>query len=264
MGHSGTSAPALINYVYEHNLSHTSSVSFALREMPSFLHPVVDFCLSTEPLPPANIDLYILPAGTSRENWTAVLNSALPIIAYGPASLLPAAFENGCADYLKEPWDIPELKARILRILPPKQITFEWGTLFLQGNRLCVAPSSGTEAGPSGRQQFDQQFDQQLDQQLGQQLQQHDKQQHEQQVGQDIELSPPEAAILRLLLLQSGNPVSRHSLQYILWGYPQAKSRAIDVHISTLRKKFNQLAGFSLDPHPIKSIYRYGYKLIHN
>ncbi len=242
MGLSGTSATTLINYVYEHNLTHTSSVSFALREMPAFLHPAVDFCLSTEPLPPATTDLYILPARAATEKWTTIQHSAVPVIAYGPASLLTAAFDNGCADYLKEPWDIPELKARILRMLPPKHIRFEWGTLSFQRNRLCVETSSGTQP-PKWNSST---------------------QASTQHAKQNVKLSPPEAAILRLLILQSGNAVSRQSLQCMLWGYPQANSRAIDVHISTLRKRFNYLAGFTLDPHPIQSIYRYGYKLIHS
>lgn len=39
-------------------------------------------------------------------------------IAYGPVSLMGAAFGAGAADYLREPWSIPELRARLGRLLP--------------------------------------------------------------------------------------------------------------------------------------------------
>jgi DNA-binding winged helix-turn-helix (wHTH) protein len=37
-------------------------------------------------------------------------------VAYGPVALMDKAFEGGCADYLREPWALPELFARLKRL----------------------------------------------------------------------------------------------------------------------------------------------------
>jgi DNA-binding winged helix-turn-helix (wHTH) protein len=37
-------------------------------------------------------------------------------IAYGVVALMGAAFDRGCADYLREPWSLPELVARLRRL----------------------------------------------------------------------------------------------------------------------------------------------------
>jgi len=58
-------------------------------------------------------DLIVLPAGLLLEGAGA--DGDVPRIAYGPASLMADAFAEGCADYLREPWDLEELEARALR-----------------------------------------------------------------------------------------------------------------------------------------------------
>jgi DNA-binding winged helix-turn-helix (wHTH) protein len=40
----------------------------------------------------------------------------LDCIAYGPVALMDTAFEQGCVDYLREPWSLPELEARLRRV----------------------------------------------------------------------------------------------------------------------------------------------------
>jgi len=37
-------------------------------------------------------------------------------IAYGPVELMEAAFDRGCADYLREPWGLLELRVRVCRL----------------------------------------------------------------------------------------------------------------------------------------------------
>lgn len=221
-----TAANNLINYVYKQNeLEASGDTCEGGRppKIPSSIHPAIEICLSIEPLPADLIDLYILPVKAASQQWEHIVTGAHPVIAYGPPCLLPLAFDCGCRDYLREPWDISELKARSLRLLPPKHIVFEWGTITFQKDSLQVQkPKPKT-----------------------------------------LNLSPPEATILRMLLLRRGTPVSRQCLQCALWNNPKAVSRAVDVHISTLRKKLNQLAGYSLAPHPIRSVYRYGYEFIH-
>lgn len=56
-------------------------------------------------------------------------------IAYGPVSLMQSSFDSGAADYLREPWSLPELRARVSRFLG---IDFRVGdsTLRLSGSTL--------------------------------------------------------------------------------------------------------------------------------
>lgn len=64
---------------------------------------------------PPEADLYVLPA----ELYLSLPAEARPrpAFAYGPERLMPAAFEAGCADYLREPWGPSELRARARRLL---------------------------------------------------------------------------------------------------------------------------------------------------
>ncbi len=55
-------------------------------------------------------------------------------------------------------------------------------------------------------------------------------------------LSLQEQRVLRALLRQKGTVVSREALQYALWGkLPHGRSRAVDVHVSSLRRKLRRL-----------------------
>jgi hypothetical protein len=78
------------------------------------------YLFSERPLSESRADCYIIPAemihllfgGRNRpDTW-------VPVIAYGKADLLMKAFEAGCRDYLKEPWDTTEMEFRIKRIFP--------------------------------------------------------------------------------------------------------------------------------------------------
>ena len=56
------------------------------------------------------------------------------------------------------------------------------------------------------------------------------------------ELSLQEQLILRALLRQTGTVVSREALQYALWGkLPDGRSRVVDVHVSSLRRKLQKV-----------------------
>ncbi|HET7839474.1 MAG TPA: winged helix-turn-helix domain-containing protein [Rectinemataceae bacterium] len=50
-------------------------------------------------------------------------------IAYGPAGLMGACFEAGCVDYLRDPWPLEELAARLGRIERPR---FRLGTALVE------------------------------------------------------------------------------------------------------------------------------------
>jgi DNA-binding response OmpR family regulator len=80
--------------------------------------------------------------------------------------------------------------------------------------------------------------------------------------GQE-ELSFVEAAILKTLLAHRGEVVPRDALFYTIWGrLPENASRAVDVHISSLRKKIlglcaDNVTGMSV----ITSVRRVGYMI---
>ena len=62
-------------------------------------------------------------------------------IPYGPVALMEKAFEWGCVDYLREPWTLPELRARGGRF---RKLRFRLGeaTLELRGIRLASETAS--------------------------------------------------------------------------------------------------------------------------
>jgi len=116
------------------NFITASSTPPSLEQIPVQTDPDIHIRISEEPLPPSETDLYVVPAqklaaftapgtgGVDRSSGTAV-------IGYGPAKMLGPAFEAGCRDYLKEPWDYRELKARAGRFLPRRELDFEWGRI---------------------------------------------------------------------------------------------------------------------------------------
>ena len=62
-------------------------------------------------------------------------------IPYGPVALMEKAFERGCVDYLREPWTLPELRARGGRFC---RLRFRLGetALELRGTRLAGETAS--------------------------------------------------------------------------------------------------------------------------
>ncbi len=60
---------------------------------------------------------------------------------YGPVALMEKAFDHGCADYLREPWALPELRARAIRFF---KLKFQAGDkkLELRGRRLTGEAAS--------------------------------------------------------------------------------------------------------------------------
>ncbi|MFO7730884.1 MAG: hypothetical protein R6V86_08980 [Spirochaetia bacterium] len=288
MSCAGRPFNSVINVVYDNTLRAADALPLPTDAFPAFLHPKVEICFSRSPLSTEQIDLYVVPAVTlplRRRNQGAQPCSTVPVIAYGPEKLLPLAFDCGCCDYLRSPWTLDELRVRALRALPPRQLEFEWGTISLerelQGDVLRLHEPPG-KAGSHGR-------DKALEGHAPTQTS-NPTQTPAQGRPSGLKLSAPEAAILRRLILQSGTPVSRECLQaglQGLWGLQgqpgktpppagraagrissrstagRTAGRAVDVHISSLRKKFNLLSGKTLQPHPIQSIYGYGYVLIH-
>jgi DNA-binding winged helix-turn-helix (wHTH) protein len=84
-------------------------------------------------LPEERVDAYVVPV----EQASLLLDGAsrpptwLPVLAYGGASDLPAAFLAGCRDYLREPWSPEELSFRVVRIMNTSRFPVSWGQVRL-------------------------------------------------------------------------------------------------------------------------------------
>lgn len=123
------------------------------------------------------------------------------LIAFGPAECLRAAFLAGCDDYLREPWDPEELEARVERLASSRAVR---------------------RAAMGGRCEL-----------VGRMAVLSD--------GREVRLSAHEAVVARLLFANRGAVVSRRTLAFALWGRAlDGPSRAIDVHVSALRKKLGR------------------------
>jgi DNA-binding response OmpR family regulator len=157
----------------------------------------------------------------------------IPILVFGHSGLLPKAFSLGCADFLTEPWDYPELKARALRSVPPPILCVrgrcyclrEKGLILMQdsGSDFCRETPESSHAGGSAG----------IPAGLPAEL--------PAGVPEELKLSYYESAILRLLLINRAKPVYREAIQYALWGELNRSSRALDMHITSLRKKIKRL-----------------------
>lgn len=239
-GDTSSAAKQLINLVRAE-----TPAAFYPVQLPAQLMPGVHIAISSAPLPAHLIDLYVLPVEQYTGGSMELQAGEPPVIAYGAAELLPLAFDCGCCDYLREPWGVSELRVRAARNLPPRRMRFSWAVVELHRNSLRCIEHLDTErrsSNPGGGRPDS--------------------------VPPAVKLSPPETALLKQLLASGGNPVPRECLQYALQHTSrisrQENSRAVDVHISGLRKKFNRLAGYRLMPPPIRSVYGYGYQLIHS
>lgn len=162
-------------------------------------------------------DLAVVPVDT----YLALPESLrlAPSFAYGPVSLIDAAFEAGCLDFLREPWSLVELLSRSSRIRKPS-IRGEGFALDLEAGSLRVlAP-----------------------------------------LRANIELGEAERKLMRVLMLNAGKIVPREALCFALWGDEGRRSRAPDVHLSSIRRSLeNACPGMG---EIIKSQRGKGYRLL--
>ena len=145
------------------------------------------------------LDIIVLPVEMILKRQDDLLygQRGISVIAYGPGRYLRSAFLFGCMDYLKNPWDSEELECRVDRIIEKRRKLFS----FPWGDfTLREGRLYCTTAKPG--------------------------------------LSVQEKIILKKLILNRNQPVSRDVLYYAMWGKPNTKkSRVVDVHISSLRRK---------------------------
>lgn len=72
------------------------------------------------------------------------------LIASGPASLAGACFDAGCADFIREPWTMAELEARVRARTRPR-LLFEGGRLLAEPGRVTLDGTSAPLSAPSFR-----------------------------------------------------------------------------------------------------------------
>lgn len=73
---------------------------------------------------------------------------------------------------------------------------------------------------------------------------------------EEVELTPTQFAILKILMENAGRVVSRESLIIRIWGYDfEGNERVIDNHVKKLRRSLGDAAG------QIKTVFGKGYKL---
>ena len=145
----------------------------------------------------------VMPAEAAEPLLTGPIQPAWPLIAFGPDTELPRLFVAGCADYLRDPWTPEELELRALRIIGAA----EPATRFGDGRALRLL--GRTLSGPAGT----------------------------------VSLGAQEAEVLHMLLANRGSTVTRDALFYAIWGRPPVRrSRAVDMHITALRRHLAAVA----------------------
>lgn len=188
------------------------------------------FLDSPAPLPDDEVDLYAAHFDMAMEilnprvgrgpRLTGVQpgvppGALIPVIAFGPAGLMRSAFASGAADYMKEPWGPEELELRAGRVLGVMRRRMEFPWGVLTLDGGRVELPAGSAA-----------------------------------------LTVHESRILRALLFNRGTPVPREVLAYRLWNRPgSGKSRAIDVHVASIRRKIEPLIRGRL----IRAVRKEGY-----
>ena len=104
--------------------------------------------ITAEPLTAQGLDARVLPVELLPGEEAEAPAPRPPTIYYGPPRALRRAWLSGCADYLREPWDLDELECRLRRLLQRGRaaFTFSWGEAVL-GERSFRCPAG--EAGLS-------------------------------------------------------------------------------------------------------------------
>jgi len=185
-------------------------------------NPRFSFRLSSQPLAGGEFDAFVVPAARlpSGELLAALKAGGGAVLAYGPPERLRSAFLAGCDDYLRQPWSFEELECRLERA------GGEPGARAVQEVAPGVSLRGYSLEGPCGK----------------------------------AELSYPESRVLLAMLRHRSQALSREVLAYAIWGrQAEPGSRAVDAHISGLRRKLHRIS--PPDAASIRSLRGVGYLL---
>ena len=145
--------------------------------------------------------LLLDPIFPRKQTIHALRAAGSSLVCFGSAELLPGCFLAGCDEYLKEPWSPEELEWRVRKLRRDREAAFRFSWGSFEIGSLELSSSAGSRS-----------------------------------------LCLQEQRILRLLTANAGEPVSREALYYGIWGKPaSAKTRVVDMHIASLRKKLHEL-----------------------
>ncbi len=145
--------------------------------------------------------LLLDPIFPRKETIHALRAAGSSLVCFGPAELLPGCFLAGCDEYLKEPWSPEELEWRLRSLCKDREEAFRFSWGSFEIGSLELSSPAGSRG-----------------------------------------LCLQEQRILRILAANAGEPVSREALYYGIWGRPSSgESRAVDMHIASLRKKLHEL-----------------------
>jgi DNA-binding response OmpR family regulator len=164
--------------------------------------------------------LLLSPAFPRTETIHRLRAAGCSLICFGAVELLAGCFLARCDEYLKEPWPPEELEWRLRKLRRDTEALFRFSWGSFEIGGLEIRSGLGS-----------------------------------------FRLCAQEQGILRLLAANAGVPVSREALYYGIWGRSAAgQSRAVDMHIASLRKKLRALFPESGDC--IRSVWGVGYLIV--
>ena len=141
--------------------------------------------------------------------------STVPIImltARGERSDLLLGFESGADDYITEPFDVLELKARVRALIRRSNISLTEAAASSGSHSLAREHITLDEAQRSAKKD-----------------------------GVEVELTMKEFDLMLFLMKNPGKVFSRESLLDLVWGYDYlGDTRTVDVHIRRLREKLER------------------------
>lgn len=178
-------------------------------------------------------DLLVLSAELDKVNGLEVCRgirrvSAVPVILYAEVESkqrLIAGLDSGADDFIRQPFDVAELLARMRAVLRRRQGELRADASELRVGDIFLDLESHQARCP----------------------------------GANVQLTPLEFRILSLLMMNPGRIVPFARMFQYAWGYDSVEARVLKTHVSHLRRKLG-LPGDGVGA--IRSVSSVGYRLL--